>query len=369
MTNKKITIATIFSGIGSPEQALKRLDIEHDLIFACDNGNRVIDIDYENEIEKIKSMDTIEEKMDYANKLYTNKTRKTNFVEKTFLANYKPKYFFQDVKLLDGQDFNGKVDIFIGGSPCQSFSIAGNRGGFSDTRGTLFYEFARLVNEIKPTVFIYENVANMLKHDNGKTWETIQNTFSDIGYYFTYNVMNAKDYGIPQTRKRLFVVGFSTKEMLNKFSFPEAIPLTRTVQYFLEDNHRVGTIMDIKGKLQATKDEGGKIDEYYFLTPGVLQYVLSPGTKKFYHPSIDIDKPIAKALLSTMHNHHRTCVDNYYTTNGRIREITINEGLRLMGFPDDFNIVVSKAQMYKQIGNSIVVDVMMHLINKIIEVM
>ena len=88
--------------------------------------------------------------------------------------------FYQDIKLLEGRDFKGKVDLFVGGSPCQSFSSVGFQGGLEDTRGTLFYDFARLVKEIEPKVFIYENVRNLLNHDGGKTWDIIKNVFYSL---------------------------------------------------------------------------------------------------------------------------------------------------------------------------------------------
>ena len=364
-----IRLATVFSGIGAAEQALKRLEIDYNLIFACDNGERVVDIDYSEEYQNMLSLKTIKEKEEYSQKIYEERTKKTNYVKKSFLANYNPKYYFEDVKLLDGKDFRNKVDLFIGGSPCQSFSIAGYKGGFEDTRGTLFYEYCRLVKEIQPRVFIYENVSNVLVHDDGKTWEIMKNVFTELGYSFSAKILNAKDYGIPQSRNRLFVVGFRNKSKFKKFSFPDPIELKNTMQDFLEDNHAIGSIKSLDGKLVPISRKKGVIDEYYYLSPGILKYVISPGTKNFYHPDAKTDLPIARALLSTMNNHHRASVDNYVTTNGRLRQLTINEGLRLMGFPDDFKVVVSKPQMYKQIGNSIVVDVMMAIIQEILEAM
>ena len=367
--NKIINVATIFSGIGAPEQALYRLKKDFNVVFACDNGGRILDFDYDKEYAEISKFTTVKNKEAYAENLYNSNTSKSNYVEMSYKANYTCEYFFQDVKLLDGRDFKNKIDLFVGGSPCQSFSIIGEKGGFNDTRGTLFYEFARLIKEINPKVFIYENVFNVLRHDKGKTWTTMQNVFAELGYYFKHAVLDAKDFGIPQSRKRLFVVGFKEKKHFDAFEFPTPCQLNMTVQDLLEDNHEVGSIQSVDGKLTPIYEKKGVIDEYYFLTPGVLKYVLSPGTKGFYHPNSKTDEPIAKALLSTMHNHHRTSVNNYITTNGRLRELTINEGLRLMGFPDSFIIAVSKAQMYKQIGNSIVVDVMMGIEKNICEVM
>src|SRR5690554_1659024 len=132
-----IRLGTAFSGIGAIEQALERMNLEHEILFAIDNGNIVIDINEDEELSKIKSMNTTKEKLEYANGLYKEKTRRTNFVEITYLENYKVKdnNFFYDVKLFDGEDFHKSLDLFVGGSPCQSFSMVGSRGGFEDTRG------------------------------------------------------------------------------------------------------------------------------------------------------------------------------------------------------------------------------------------
>ena len=231
-----IKLATVFSGIGAVEQALKRMEIPFETVFACDNGERSIDIDYNKEFKKVRKLKSVEDKRKYVEDLYKSNTRRKNFVKESYLANYKVKdgNFFEDVKLLDGRDFKNNIDLFVGGSPCQSFSIIGAQGGFSDTRGTLFYEYARLVKEIKPKVFIYENVYGLTKHDNGKTWSIIQQVFSELGYYFTFKILDSRDFGIPQGRRRIFVVGFKNKDAMNRFSFPKPIKLEYTMQDFLE---------------------------------------------------------------------------------------------------------------------------------------
>ena len=208
-----IRLGTVFSGIGAIEQAFIQKGMENGIAFACDNGDIEIDIDYAKEFKKVKKLKSVKEKKDYVRNLYSTLSKKTNFVEQSYNANYKIKddNFFYDVKLLDGTDFTNKIDLFVGGSPCQSFSIAGSRGGFEDARGTLFYEFVRLVREIKPKVFIYENVYGVLNHDKGNTWKVMQNNFDLLGYHWKYAILNAKDYGIPQSRRRLYVVGFKNK--------------------------------------------------------------------------------------------------------------------------------------------------------------
>lgn len=362
-----IKLATAFSGIGAIEQAFERLNIDYELEFACDNGDIEIDVDYDKELKKIRRMKTIQEKREYVDNLYMSNSRKHNFVKDAYLANYsvKDNNFFYDVKLLDGNAFKNKIDLFVGGSPCQSFSIAGARGGFEDARGTLFYEYARLVKEIQPKVFIYENVYGVLTHDKGNTWKVMQNIFDELGYYYKWEILNAKDYGIPQGRRRLYVVGFKDKKEFDKFEFPKPQKLKYTMQDFLVENVKEGNLVNKNGKLVITEKVGEEPEEKYYLSEKLRKYVLCPGTKNFMHHDAEIDLPIARALLSTQGNTHRASVNNYVTTNGKIRALTVRETYRLMGFPDSFKIVVSKAQALKQSGNSIVVDVLIAILKNI----
>ena len=364
-----LSIGTVFSGIGAIEQAIMRLAIPHVIKFACDNGERIVDIDYQKEYNHILSLNNALEKKLYVDNLYKDLTRKTNFVQQSYLANYSVEnnLFFQDIKLFDGKDFENKIDLFVGGSPCQSFSIAGARGGFEDTRGTLFYDFVRLVKEIKPKVFLYENVYGVLNHDRGKTWETMKNVFCELGYHFQWKILDARNFGVPQGRRRLFVVGFLNQTFNKNFSFPNPIPLPFTMQDFLEENLAVGGLQSIDGNLTIVSKEKGDPDERYYLSEKLLNYCLSPGTKRFMHYDAKIDLPIARALVKNMGNSYRASVNNYVTTNGRVRALTMREVHRLMGFPDSYKIVVSKAQAYKQAGNSIVVDVLMHIMKQILK--
>lgn len=363
----KIKLATVFSGIGAIEQAFIRLNLQHEIVFACDNGDIEINVNTDKELAKIKSFKSISLKKEYVKNLYTEESKRKNFVETSYLGNYivQNNNFFYDVRLLDGNDFKNKVDIFVGGSPCQSFSIAGARGGFNDARGTLFYEYVRLIKEIEPKVFIYENVYGVLTHDKGKTWKIMQNIFSELGYYFKWKILDSKDYGIPQGRRRLFVVGFKNKLFFDRFNFPKEQKLHFTMQDFLLDNCAEGHFnYDKNGKIVLTP--GGENVER-FLSSKLLNYVLSPGTKNFYHEEAKIDLKIARAILSTQGNTHRASINNYVTTNGHIRALEPRESLRLMGFPDSFKINVSRAQSYKQSGNSIVVDVLMAITKEVLK--
>ena len=362
-----LKLGTVFSGIGAIEQALIRMNMKHEVVFACDNGDVEIDVDYDSELKKIKKMKSIEEKRTYVENIYRTQSKRHNFVEDAYKANYEVKdnNFFYDVKLLDGTDFKNKIDLFVGGSPCQSFSIAGARGGFEDARGTLFYDFCRLVNEIKPKVFIYENVYGVLTHDKGNTWLVMQNSFDALGYHYKWKILDAKDYGIPQGRRRLYVVGFKNEKDFENFEFPNPVKLKYTMQDLLVDNTKEGNFINKNGKLIITEKVGEEPENKYYLSDKPKKYVLSPGTKNFMHADAKIDLPIARALLSTQGNSHRASVNNYVTSNGKIRALTVRETYRLMGFPDTYKIVVSKAQALKQSGNSIVVDVLINILKNI----
>lgn len=381
-----IRVATVFSGIGSIEHALDRLEIPHQIVFACDNGDIPVEYDEEKELDKIKKMKSKLEKKKYVDELYSSQSSKQNYVKKSYMANYNLSEddFHLDIKLLDGTDYKNKVDLFVGGSPCQSFSMVGKRKGLEDSRGLLIFQFCRLVDEIKPKMFIYENVKGLLNHDGGKTWEKIQKEFEKLGYKIHKQIMNSKDYGIPQNRERLFVIGF--KDHSVKFSFPKPMKLDITMKDLLEDNPDSKYYLNDKGISFVTSQknlqkrftqingdialcekanqqfnwhgdficEGPKeVDNKYFLSDKVTEYVMKTGTKNFYSkPEIDLD--IARPLLSTMGKMHRAGVDNYISKDNRIRKLTPRECLRLMGFDDRFKIVVSDTQMYKQAGNSIV---------------
>lgn len=354
-----LRLATVFSGIGAVEHALLRMNVQHKLVFACDNDR---------------------------------------FVKQSFFANYDidESRWFDDIAEINGKKFRGKVDLLVGGSPCQSFSLVGKRKGLEDPRGLLIYEFARLIREIKPKVFIYENVRGLLNHGQSRTWKKLDSEFRKLGYDYYVEVLNSRNYGIPQNRERLFVVGFREKR---PFEFPKPVRLNATMQDFLEDNPNPKYILPEKGIKFVTSPKnikkrytqingeialcqkanqqfnwhgdfvlvngnGNHIDDKYFLSKKVSDYVTSSGTKNFYSKP-ETDLKVARPLLSTMHKMHRAGIDNYITRGRRIRKLTPRECLRLMGFDDRFRIAVSDTQMYRQAGNAIVVDVLIHLLNSI----
>lgn len=348
--DRTIRIGTSFSGIGAIEYSLKRLGLKSEIVFAGDiNAN----------------------------------------CKKTYFANYKisDDQWHTDIHDFNAKPYKGKVDLFVGGAPCQAFSIVGEQLGFEDTRGTLFREFARVVKECQPKVFIFENVQGMFKHDNGRTWEVVRHTFEDYcGYDVHFQLLNARDYGIPQTRERLYCIGFKKK---THFKYPAPIPLKYKMYDFLED-YDASSYFDEKSRTKflspdlshIEKLKSGEepekfndfifsvqdIEDKYYLSEKVGKYVLAGGTKTF-KTSTKTDLDIARPLLQSMHKMHRAGVDNYVTyrkdkgING-LRKLTPRECFRLMGFKDDFNIAVANTSAYMQAGNSIVVDVLIALLKQ-----
>lgn len=368
--NTTIRLATLFSGIGAIEYAFKRLNLNTEIIFASD-------ID--------------------------------RFVKESYFANYAidESRWYSDVHDIKGKKYKGKIDLLVGGSPCQSFSMVGKRKGLNDTRGTLFYEFARVVKESQPRVFIFENVKGLINHDKGNTFETIKATFDELGYTYYNQVLNAKNYGMPQHRERIFVIGFKNKDV--DFEFPDPINLEYKMQDFLEDytdskyylkekgvkfvtssKNRQKRYTQINGEIALCQKANqqfnwhgdfifenlqkqefdefifdvNQVEEKYYLSEKIRNYVLASGTKNF-KTTIKTDLEVARPLLQSMHKMHRAGVDNYVTHDkGRIRKLTPKECLRLMGFRDDFIQVVSDTQMYRQAGNSIVVDVLIAILKQ-----
>lgn len=407
-------LATVFSGIGSIEQALRRLGKDYEIVFACDNGDVELKLlsgkdleDYtrltklrskkqltaprdikrlealgkkENEIAEsirttICSLPSKIEKKRYVDRLYEKNSHQQNFVKKAYMANYGDKLsehdFHLDIRFMDGRDYlDDHIDLLVGGSPCQAFSVVGAQCGLNDTRGTLFYEFARIVKETQPRVFIYENVRGLTTHDDGHTWEVMRSVFAnDLNYRIAEpQVLNSSDYGIPQSRRRLFVVGIRDDIKCKNFTYPKPIELRYTMQDFLEDNCAFGHFSydNNTGNLIVEKVHGHP-DEKFTLTPAVQKYVLAGGTGN-YSTSTKTDLPIARTLMKMMTQHHRAGVDNYITVKKKplvLRQLSDREALRLMGYPDDFKIVVSSMQTLRQAGNSIVVDVMMAIVRQI----
>lgn len=403
-----IRLGTLFSGIGAIEQALLRLGVRHKIVFACDNGEmelKLLEPKLQSEYDKLKkiasyrqtqedkarikeltaleqvvieqtanqiaNLPNVSEKNKFVNQLYNEHSKGHNFVKDTYLANYQINEddFHLDVRFLDGKDYANKVDLMVGGSPCQSFSSNGKRGGFMDTRGTLFHDYARIIAEVRPKCFIYENVRGLLVHDNGNTWEVIKNTFKELEYNIYLNkdkngnetpFLNACDYGIPQQRDRIYLVGIRNDIILDQdYTFPEPESLTRTNKDFLDEN----------------------IPAKYYLGQKGFEFVTSHPTRAQVGRTIQKCQKanqqfnwngdfIFEPLDSQKHTDDilkRAYIGTWQGQKGVIRMYTPRECLRLMGFPDSFIMPHNDNIMWRQSGNSIVVDVLMKIVQQLIQ--
>lgn len=237
-----------------------------------------------------------------------------------------------DITKIDAKDIPDH-DVLFAGFPCQPFSIIGNRLGFEDIRGTLFFEIARILEEKKPRLFILENVKQLSRHNNGKTLKTILNTLENLGYKVYWDVLNALDFGLPQKRERTIIVGFLNHGV--DFSFPKV--------------KKVGCLMDV-----LEPDE--EVDAKYFVSERIMEKRLAKH-RSVYFPSIWHENK-----SGNISSHPYSCAlragasYNYLLVNGR-RRLTPREMLRLQGFPDTFKIVCSDSQTRKQAGNAVPVNV------------
>lgn len=402
-----IRLGTLFSGIGAIEQALLRLGEDHEFVFACDNGEielKLLAPDLQKEYDKLRKiaryritpeqtlrlaeltvvereeidriahavslLPTTAEKRRYVDNLYATHSKGVNYVKQTFMANYaiNEDDFHLDVHFLDGTDYANRVDLMVGGSPCQSFSSNGKRGGMEDTRGTLFHEYARIINEVRPKCFIFENVKGMLVHDNGNTWRVIRQTFIGLDYniYLHHDengneqpLLNARDYGIPQQRERIYLVGIRNDIPLrNEFHFPAPIPLNVTNADFLEDHVPAKYYLGQKGfEFVTTHPTRAQIGRNIQKCQKANQQFNWNGD--FIFEPLDAERHTPEILK-------RAYVGEWNGQIGVIRQYTPRECLRLMGFPDDFIILHSDNIMWRQSGNSIVVDVLMAIVNELI---
>lgn len=222
-------------------------------------------------------------------------------------------------------------DILFAGFPCQPFSIIGKRGGFEDTRGTLFFEIARILESKKPKAFILENVKQLVGHNHGKTFKRILEALTDLGYSVDYNILNALDYGLPQKRERVIIVGFHKPIF---FVWPSPTPHRISLEKILEKNP----------------------DPKHYASTHIRKKRLKKHKSKYF-PSIWHENKAGNICSYPYSCALRAGASyNYLLVNGE-RRLTPREMLRLQGFPDTFKIVVPDSQVRKQAGNAVPVNV------------
>lgn len=438
-----IRIGTLFSGIGAFEHALKQLNLDHEIQFACDNGERELPLKYkdlqdltkdihndeelhsfcEEYINKIgvrrefrevetslmyKAIQSInpdnldkpvvlsyhkvgrkspivhklsltqdfintltsqmsrQEREQYVKDLYDNLSEH-NYVKDAYFANYpiREDQWHEDIRFFDALEFRNELDILVGGSPCQSFSNYGKKLGLEDVRGTLFYDYARIINEAKPKIFIYENVENVTKNDNGKTWKAMLEVWLSLGYHIEWAILDSKDYNHPQLRSRLFLIGFREDVYKTPYKFPEKMELKHKSTEYLEK---------------------GPIDDIYYLGKKGFEWITSPeknlrrsrvnqdiiGCQTAYQQDNWIGDFRVEHPQPKHYKNEKIYIGKFDFGDGKGmvdavgRKMTPRECMNLMGFDDSFNIVVKDGIAYRHAGNSIVVPVLKAIIKSLV---
>lgn len=338
-------------------------------------------------------------------------------IDKFARASYKAIYRtegeveFHDITKVRNEEwrqFRGKVDLICGGFPCQAFSIAGKRRGFLDeTRGTLFFEIARAAKEIKPPLLLLENVKGLLSHDKGRTFRTILSTLDELGYDAEWQVLNSKDFGVPQNRERVFIIGH-LRGRSERTIFPVrgesptvdsckpkrlgninpsgrgngevyriAIPVLtpdrakkcQNGRRFKTDGEPMFTLTSqdrhgivIAGRLPSARQQSGRVYSSNGLAPTLSTMQGGDQEPKIIQRARGYNKGGTHQLSPTLSSHHWQ--ENHFVSlpqRFRIRKLTPRECWRLQGFPDwafdKAQAVNSNSQLYKQAGNSVTVPV------------
>lgn len=243
-------------------------------------------------------------------------------------------------------------DILCAGFPCQAFSVSGNQLGFNDSRGTLFFDVARIVKCKRPKVVFMENVKNFASHDNGRTLTVVKNTMEELGYTFYSEVLSAVDYGVPQKRERIYMVCFRNDLKTGKFAFPEPFELVKHVEDFLLDEET------IPEKLYVDRKDiymSNIVDNQYSDKPIRLGIVNKGGQGERIYSTKGI------AITLSAYGGGAFAKTGGYFVNGRYRKLAPRECARIMGYPDSYIIAKNDNQAYKQFGNSVVVDVLQYI--------
>nr|WP_052663351.1 DNA (cytosine-5-)-methyltransferase [Mycoplasma haemofelis] len=241
-------------------------------------------------------------------------------------------------------------DILVGGFPCQSFSQAGKKLGFKDTRGTLFFEIERVLRDKRPKAFLLENVKNLKSHKGGETYEVIERALRNLNYEVYSTILRARDFGVPQNRERIYIVGFDKDAVqgYRNFKFPEATHKNTCLGDILESE------VDDKYTISNTLWEGHKRRKVENKKKG----------KGFGYSLFNFESPYANTLSARYYKDGSEVLIEQKGKNPR--KLTPREAARLQGFPDEFIIPVSDTQSYKQFGNSVAVPVIYAIARNII---
>lgn len=291
------------------------------------------------------------------------------YAQKTYKANFKDDFEIAG----DITKVNEKVippfDICLAGFPCQAFSLAGKRQGFNDDykgmcRGTLFQDVVRICDEHKPKVIFCENVKGLTIHDRGRTFKVIKGAFEQIGYRVFYKILNSRDFGVPQNRERIFLVCFRNDLAPETFEFPEPTDRSKTIRDILDEapispKYYLSDVYLESLKRHRAHHEalghgfGYEIKEL----DGIASAIVCGGMGR------------ERNLLIDHRKHSMTPVTHIKGEINKedVRKMTPREWARLQGFPDDYKFVLSDTHLYKQFGNSVTVNVIKAIAEKVRE--
>jgi len=277
----------------------------------------------------------------------------------TYQENYGIKPY-GDITSIDEKEIP-QHDILCAGFPCQAFSISGKQKGFEDSRGTLFFDVARIAKYHQPKMLLLENVRNFEKHDNGNTLRTVKATLEELGYNFFSKVLNASHFGVPQKRERIFMIAFRKDLDIHSFSFPAPSHHTVTLQSFLDikesNQHLIIKRDDIKFKenITITSDMFGNYP----------QKPIRVGTVNKGGQGERIYSPLGHAITLSAYGGGVGAKTGLYLIENYIRRLSPSECKRITGFPDTFKLHPKPTVSYRQFGNSVVVNVLKAILEEI----
>jgi DNA (cytosine-5)-methyltransferase 1 len=289
-------------------------------------------------------------------------------VQETYEKNFGEKPF-GDITQVNPKDIPD-FDVLLGGFPCQPFSISGKKLGFEDTRGTLFFDVCRIIEDKKPKVVVLENVQHLIHHDKKRTFGVIIRSLEDLGYNVSYRILNTKDFGLPQNRERIFIVGskkgfFDFDKMRKKKTKPLKYFLDKKgdFEYVKEGEY---TLLD-KSFVKVQKDSGLMFVGYR--NKDGFKVGIRPNTlhlnRVHRQPNRIYSVEGLHPTLPSQETSGRFFV--YLPEEDRVRKLTINECYRIMGFPEDYKKHTTVGEQYKQIGNSVTVNITEEISYQIIE--
>jgi len=278
--------------------------------------------------------------------VYANEWDK--YAAQTYEKNFGHKPDTNDIKDIESNNIPDH-DLLLGGFPCQSFSVAGKRGGFNDTRGTLFFEIARILKDKRPTYLLLENVKGLLSHDNGRTFQTIMRTLDELGYDLQWQVLNSKNFGVPQNRERVFIIGHLRGE-----SRPKIFPIRKDDEIPSKRQRQISPTITQRYYKQ------GQSDRYIAVEKPVAIPVLTPDRIKKRQNGRRFKKDGEPSFTLTGQDKHGIMINDM-----KIRRLTPLECERLQGFPDGWTEGVSDTQRYKQLGNAVTVNVVEEIVKRL----